>query len=259
MQILVPIGNVVLSTIQGVSDYWVRLPRGAAPIRFIYTAGTPAVTDGWGVLLQAQVADVTVLIHACDTLFDEDAPAGVVNSLDTVDFKTTTSSNKFVFSAAAVAGIIVCDVIGNSMNAFFPATHVEFWIKCSIATAAGDLQLLLDETAKCVSPIETLSVPALTAGVWRKCRVALVNSAILVSVISVGIKYTVDIGACDLWIDDIRCVKSFKTTLIPLKVDTWVRDDVYFALSDAIVDGATAERVLIVNYMNPAEDPQCSN
>ncbi len=263
MQLLVPIGDVSASTIQGVSDYWVRLPRGAVPIRNMYTAGTPAVTDGWGVFMSAKVADTTILVHACDTAFDEDGAAniaaGCVNTLDAADFKTTTASNKFAFSAAAAAGIIACDVITTTLNRLLTATHLEFWIKCSVATAAGNLQILLDDTAKCASPIETLDVPALTAGVWRHCRVALADPSLVIAIISVGLKYTVDIGACDIWIDDIRAVKSFKTALTPLKVDTFIPDDVYFALSDAIVGEATSERVLIVNYDGPNEDPNCSN
>ena len=262
-QVLVPIGDVVLSTIQGVSDYWVRLPRGSVPIRNIYTAGTPAVTDGWGVLMSSQIADLTLVVHNCEAAFDEDGAAniaaGCTNTLDAVDFKAGTSSNKFVFTAAAAAGIIACDVIPTTLNRLLAATHLEFWIKCSVATAAGDLQILLDDTAKCVSPICTLDVPALQAGVWRKCRVALADPSLAIAIISVGLKYTVDIGACDIWLDDIRAVKSFKTALTALKVDDFNPDDVYFALSDAIVGEAFAERVLIVNYDGPEQDPNCSS
>lgn len=263
MQVLVPIGDVVLSTIQGVSDYWVRLPRGSVPIRNMYTAGTPAVTDGWGVLMESQIADTTVLLHNCEALFDEDTAAnvaaGCVNAIDNIDFKVGTGCNKFTFSTAAAAGIIACDVITTTLNRLLTATHLEFWIKCSVATAAGNLQILLDDTAKCASPICTLDVPALQAGVWRKCRVALADQSLVIAIISIGLKYTVDIGACDIWLDDIRAVKSFKRSLTALKVDDFNPDDVYFALSDAIVGEAFAERVLIVNYDGPAQDPSCSN
>jgi hypothetical protein len=213
--------------------------------------------------MEAKVADTTIIVHDCETAFDEDGAAniaaGCVNTLDAVDFKVGTMCNKFVFSAAAAAGIIACDVITTTLNRLWFATHLEFWIKCSVATAAGNLQILLDDTAKCAGPIETLNVPALVAGVWRKCRVALADPSVLTAVISVGLKYTVDIGGCDIWIDDIRAVKSFKTALTPLKVDTFIADDVYFALSEGIAGEATSERVLIVNYDGPNEDPNCSN
>lgn len=256
---IVPIGDILATTIQGVSDYWVRLPVGSKPIRSIFTGAAPGVTAGYGVYMVAKEADTTIVVHSCDAAFAEDVPAGCTVAVDTLDYKVGTGCNKFTFTAAAAAGIIVCATVADTLNTLLTATHVEFWIKCSVNTVAANLQLLLDDTAKCVSPLETLSVPALTANVWSHVRVALANPSILAKVISVGLKYTVDIGACDIWIDDIRAVKSFKQALTSLKVDQFIIDDVYFALSDAIQGGASSDRMLVVQYFGPDEDPQCSN
>ena len=70
---IVPISTVGLTTVQGVSDYWVRLPPGSKPIRDIYTAGTPAVTDGKGVCINALMVHDSLVLDDC-----EDMAAGLL-------------------------------------------------------------------------------------------------------------------------------------------------------------------------------------
>src|SRR5574343_1494980 len=156
---LFPIGDVGLSTVEGVSAYWVRLPTGSKPIRDIYTAGVPASTDGNGAVMMALGVLDSLVIYACEDAWDEDVPANYTVSLDTTDKVVGTSSVKVDIAAAAAAGTILCEVVapGTALPKF---THLEFWIKCSIATTAGDFKIHLDDTAKCAGAIEVLNVPA---------------------------------------------------------------------------------------------------
>lgn len=252
-----PIGDVGLSTVNGVLGYHVRLPIGSKPIRNIFT-GTPAVTDGKGVIMESLKVLESLVLDDCEDVWDEDVPANFTVALDPADAKVGTNSVKVTITAAGVAGVILCEVIspGTALPKF---THIEFWIKCSVSTAAGDLQILLDDTAKCVSPIETLNVPALTAGVWRHCRVALNTPQLDIAIISLGLKYTVDIGACVINLDDFRAVclgRGFDA----LRVSSFIQDDVYFALSEGINNlDSKSTRVLYVYYTSPDEDDTCSN
>jgi hypothetical protein len=254
---IVPISTVGLTTVQGVSDYWVRLPPGSKPIRDIYTAGTPAVTDGKGVCINALMVHDSLVLDDCEDAWDEDVPANYTVSLDNVNYKVGSNSVKVVITAAGVAGTILTEVIapGTALPKF---THIEFWIKCSVATAAGDLQILLDDTAKCANPLETLNVPALVANTWTHVRVALTTPQLDVLIISLGLKYTVDIGACEIHLDDFRAVR-LATKTEARKVDQFIQDDVYFALSEAIDSDYTQNPVLYVYYTSPDEDPTCSN
>jgi len=252
-----PIGAVGLTTVQGVSAYWVRLPIGSKPIRDIYTAGIPAVTDGKGVVMMALGVLDSLVIDDCEDAWDETAPANFTVSLDTTDKVVGTSSVKVDIAAAATAGSILCEVVapGTALPKF---THLEFWIKSSVATAAGDLQILLDETDKCASPLETLNVPALVADKWTHVRVALATPQLDVAIISLGLKYTVDIGACTIHLDDFRAVR-LATKAVPLQVSQFIQDDVYFALSEGIDSAYYQNAALMVYYTSPDEDPTCSN
>jgi hypothetical protein len=252
-----PIGAVGLTTVQGVSAYWVRLPIGSKPIRDIYTAGVPAVTDGKGVVMMALGVQESLVLDDCEDAWDEDVPANFTVSLDAADKMVGTSSVKVDIAAAAAAGTILCEVVapGTALPKF---THLEFWIKSSVATAAGDLQILLGDTAKCVSPLETLNVPALVADKWTHVRVALLTPQLDTAIISLGLKYTVDIGACTIHLDDFRAVR-LATVATPLQVSQFVQDDVYFALSEAVDSAYHQNALMLVYYTSPDEDPTCSN
>jgi len=83
-------------------------------------------------------------------------------------------------------------------------SHVQFWIKHSGGCASGELQLLLDNTSACVSPLETLTIPALTAATWTRVKLPFTTPSALTAIISVGLSAVSDPGAVDVYIDDVR-------------------------------------------------------
>ena len=146
-------------------------------------------------------------IHDCESDFDEvTTPTGISTALDTQDRKQGNQSLKVTYVVGASAGAVITDSITSKDLSKY--THVEFWIKINLAagTSSGNLKLLLDNTADCVSPVETLAVPALTADTWKYCRVALANPESDTAIISVGLEYDSDLGACNVWLDDIKAV-----------------------------------------------------
>lgn len=146
-----------------------------------------------------------LLIEDCEDVWNESVDADVTVSVVT-DAKAGTNSNKFVVAATAVAGDILATEAIPATD-ISTATDCRFWIKTSVATAAGDLQLLLSEAANAATPAETLNVPALVANTWTYVKVALASAAASRdAIISVGLKYAVDIGACDIYIDDIQAL-----------------------------------------------------
>ena len=146
-------------------------------------------------------------IHDCESDFDEvTTPTGISTALDTQDRKQGNQSLKVTYVVGASAGAVITDSITSKDLSKY--THVEFWIKINLTagTSSGNLKLLLDNTADCVSPVETLAVPALTADTWKYCRVALANPESDTAIISVGLEYDSDLGACNVWLDDIKAV-----------------------------------------------------
>lgn len=167
-----------------------------------------------GIYRRAQVQGA--LIHDATTAWDEAAaPTNVTRSVDTQDYKLAPGSNKFVIAGAFTTGVVSSKAI-SSLN-LSGYDYVEFWVKSTIATAAGDFTLLLDDTALAVSALETLSIPALVANTWTFVRVALANPALDSAIISVGLNAAVNIAANTVWINDVRAVLD--------STATWVKED----------------------------------
>ena len=161
-------------------------------------------------------------LHACAEAFDETVDSDFTVSLDTKDKKQGTQSCKFVIAAGASAGDIATDSITSKDISGYD--YIEFWAKSTVATSAGNLKILLDDTASCASPIETLSVPALSANTWTFCRVALSNPETDTAIISVGLEYDADIGTTTVWLDDISVVKNDSAHWEKLPRNLWKID-----------------------------------
>ena len=145
-------------------------------------------------------------IHAAAATFDETPDGDFTQSLDTKDRKQGTQSLKMVIAAGASAGDFVTDSISSTNISGYDT--IEMWVKSTVATSSGNLKLLLDDSASCASPVETLSVPELTAGTWTFVRMSLANPNLDTAIISVGLEYDADIGAATVWIDDIVAVAN---------------------------------------------------
>jgi hypothetical protein len=145
-------------------------------------------------------------IHAAGTTFDETADSDFTQSLDTKDRKQGTQSLKMVIAAGASAGDFVTDSITSKDLSGYDT--IEMWVKSTVATSSGNLKLLLDDTASCASPLETLSIPAVSADTWTFVRMSLANPETDTAIISIGLEYDSDLGACTVWIDDIVAVAN---------------------------------------------------
>ena len=135
----------------------------------------------------------STVLHSCNAAFDETVDSDITVTVDTEDKKRGTGSNKFVIAAGASAGDIATDSISSKDISKYD--YLECWIKSTVATSAGNLKILLDASASCASPIETLEVPALTANTWTYVRMALANPETDTAIISIGLEYDADLNA----------------------------------------------------------------
>ena len=169
----------------------------------------------------------STLLHSCNAAFDETVDSDITVTVDTEDKKRGTGSNKFVIAAGASAGDIATDSISSKDISKYD--YLECWIKSTVATSAGNLKILLDDSASCASPIETLNVPALEPNTWTYVRMALANPETDTAIISIGLEYDSDLGACQVRLDDIKVVENdtAEWTILPKhlwRIDRSARD-----------------------------------
>ena len=162
-------------------------------LRSALGAPAAAVASGTAILTLEDCEDVWV------------GNPGVIVELDSSDYKKGSGSVKIRVPAGIAAGTLLAteDFVAVDMTA---DTHIKLWIKCSVNTTSGQLQFLLDEEAACASPDKTLDIDALTAGEWKEVTLTLGSMTDLDAIISIGIKYTADLGECIINIDDVRRV-----------------------------------------------------
>jgi hypothetical protein len=154
------------------------------------------------------------VIHTCESAWDELVDADAVATADATLYKVGTKSAKLAVAAGLGAGDIVAT---DSLTAvdLSDHTHLVAWVRSTVDLDAGDYQILLDDTAQCASPVESLDIPALDADTWTQVKIALADPSACTAIISVGIKCIVDQGALDLYIDDIRAINQ--AIIVPFK------------------------------------------
>jgi len=149
------------------------------------------------------MAEHKILIDNCEDAWNESVAAGVTSVLDNADYKVGAGSAKISPDATVAAGTILATEAMAPVD-LSDCKIVKIWIKRSVDTALGNLQILLDNHASCASPEEALDVPALSADVWSLCDLPLVNPESDTAIISVGLKSVTALGACDIRVDDVN-------------------------------------------------------
>jgi len=148
----------------------------------------------------------TRTICECDTAWSESVDSDCTVSVDDRDYQANEASVKFTVAAGASAGDILATQVVSSIDLSDDA-GITFEIKSSVATTAGDLQILLDNTASCASAVETLSVPALTANEWQRVKVDYAGTdSDRSAIISIGLKYVTDLGACTIHLSEVKSI-----------------------------------------------------
>jgi len=161
-------------------------------------------------------------IHGCAVAFDEAVDSDITVTVDTKDKKQGSQSNKFVIADGASAGDLATDSITSKNLSGYD--YIEFWVKSTVATSAGNLKLHLDDTANCASPVESISIPALSADTWTFVRDKVDNPELCSAIISVGLEYDSDLGACTVWLDDISAVSNDSAHWIAIPRNLWKID-----------------------------------
>ena len=127
--------------------------------------------------------------------------ASTTVTVDTGDKKEGTGSADLLVLTSMTTGL---SAYGNPAQPvdLTDQTQVSFWIKSTIATTAGQVELVLDENKNCGSPEAYVDVPALTASAWTKVTAGITQNATTTGVTNankdavacVGINVTTDLS-----------------------------------------------------------------
>ncbi len=146
------------------------------------------------------------MVEDCEDAWDEYIATGVTSTADTTEKKIGTASAKMAVADAAAVGRLATEAIA-SMN-LSAYKYLRAWVRSSIALAAGDLDIMLDDDPACISPLKELAIPAIAANTWTQITLDMGDTSGLTAVISIGIDMNSDKGIFDFWIDQVRATKG---------------------------------------------------
>lgn len=143
------------------------------------------------------------LVENCEDAWNELAPTGCTITAGTANKVVGTNCVKIAMTTSAAVGIIASEAISSAdLSAM---DYITCYMMVDKTIAAGDLQLCLDDTAECASPVKLLDIPALVPGVMNFVILPLGTAGSgQDAIISVGLKMVTDLGACNIYIDHVQ-------------------------------------------------------
>jgi len=163
---------------------------------------------------------VSKAIHNCEVAWDELVDGDVTAVVDT----TYSIEGKYALKLTVAAGASAGDILATDGIASLDISGcdtVELFIRSTVALDAGDIQILLDDTASCGSPLETLDIPATLVNTDTYHTITLDNPQLDTAIISIGAKMVQDKGAVTIYIDRVRAVDSNSKEYRTLPPDMW--------------------------------------
>jgi hypothetical protein len=182
------------------------------------------------------------------------AAGNVTATADIAARKVNAKGVKLVIANGFSTGLVATrDFVAIDLSGY---KYIGFWIKSDIAVSGNALQLVLDETAACVSPDEIMNIPVLAAGLWRYIRVAVTGAgATRDALISVGINAASDPGAATLFIDDIRAGNEYLGVADEMQdKDSYAQYDPVHIIDQGKAEVGLAGTALSGQYLEPVGD-----
>ncbi|MCI0770670.1 MAG: hypothetical protein J4O08_01700 [Chloroflexi bacterium] len=146
----------------------------------------------------------------------DDPGANLVLSSETVDKKEGLASSAILVQSAFTTGLIGSEVITPSVD-LTKYDSISLWIKSEVVTAAGQLQLIIDDSAGCGSPSETINLPVLAADTWKDVTLGINSATTRNAIACVGLNVATDLSTSTdvtIHIDDIEAQGQITSLII---------------------------------------------
>ena len=182
------------------------------------------------------------------------AGANVTAATEASDYKIGSAGLKLTTAAAFTTGLLAYEDLSSTVNlsGHFSAA---IWVKATSAIDAGVLRLVIDDSAGCGSPEESLNIPALSASSWLRHRINVADASALSAVACVGISATSDPGVITLYVDQIEGPPEVQQVHVAVTNAIPTHGIAFVGTTDADGDGllsdeATRTHFMVITYMS---------
>lgn len=192
----------------------------------------------------------------------EDIGANVTPTVDTTDKKEGTASGELAVATDFTTGLIAYENLPANLD-LSSYDSLGLWIKSDTATTLGQLELIIDDSAGCDSPVEKLGLPPLAANTWKHVTVGITDSTTRTAIACVGLNVATDLStSADVTLNFDHIVAQGQVTGITLLIAHSVEGG-YVNLTqprdtdrDGISDSEDRQHWLQINYFDSDQAKQ---
>ena len=131
------------------------------------------------------------------------ALTNVTATADTTDKKEGTGSADLSMDAAFTTGLAAYVDLASTVD-LSGTDSIQLWVKSSVATAVGEVELILDDSANCGTSLENIDLPVLVANTWKLATLAIADNSDMAAIKCVGLNVATDNGAQVVNLDEIH-------------------------------------------------------
>ena len=126
----------------------------------------------------------------------------VTATVETTDKKAGEASVKLVIDATFTTGLAAYENMSPAVDLSSTDSY-QIWVKSSIATDKGDIELLLSGTSGCTGTTTTMDLPALAADTWKLATMGVIDTFDRDATKCVGLNVAVDNAEQTVFLDKI--------------------------------------------------------
>jgi flagellin-like protein len=142
------------------------------------------------------------VLSVADSVWTSSGAATSTVTLDTSDKKEGTGSADVQIHAGSITGLAAYFDLSATVD-LSSIDSIKLWVKSGSSTASGDIEIVVDDTAGCLTPLENLDLPGLVADTWKLVTLAITDNSDMTAVKCVGLSMAVDNGSILVNLDEV--------------------------------------------------------
>jgi len=142
-----------------------------------------------------------LVLETCEAAW---TAGSVASAMSTVAGKVGTNCTRATTTTCEATTLIQYKAISSTNITAYDGIY--FWLRTSMATTAGQLQFLVDETNTCASPEESLNIPATGVATWHQCFARMTTPSALDAVLAVGLYQVANLDNGTFDVDDVEAL-----------------------------------------------------
>ncbi len=137
------------------------------------------------------------------------------SSANTTDKKEGTGSADITVAAGFATGTAAYKNLDATVD-ISKLDLIQLWVKSDITTATGDIEIVVDDTANCGTPLENIDIPVLVANTWRLVTLGITTNSDMTAINCVGLYVNTDNGVQRIVMDEIVAQGQATALLVTL-------------------------------------------